>query len=516
MEQSCRSQIRDSTSSRSASSAYQHAWRRRARRPRRCLQLLEGVLADRLQHRKRGSPSEPSSWRSRLLSTSDVTPSSTSSPEVAGRAAQTASAASRVHPPTKTARRRTAPAPLGEQVVAPIDRAAQRRWRPSGRGPAGQQRRRVEPGQERRRREQRSAPPRARSPAGARPAAGAPRPSGSDRGGALRSTRRWPCSSSGPPPSGRLRADRRERPGRGRDLRPPGRPAAGDRAGGGRVKLLAAGGDAGPPGAPAAAADRRRARPAGPPADAARARSPGATTCWTRPSRRLFRRLAVFVGGCTLEAAEAVCDAGGELGARRPGRPRVAGRQEPAAPGRAGRTASRASRCSRRSASSRWSSCGPPARPRGAAAPRVLVRRRGGATRCRVTDLRSARLPCPSQRRLRELQRGHRLRPRYPRRRVASASRRCALGLLVDSRVRRGRTPRPRGRVRARRTPPAAGAPRALHAQGPEWNERRRARGRAGSAAGLRRTRRRLQPRTGVELSSGRIQGGAMGHMRQV
>ena len=32
------------------------------------------------------------------------------------------------------------------------------------------------------------------------------------------------------------------------------------------------------------------------------------------PEQRLFRRLAIFVGGCTLEAAEAVCDAGGELG----------------------------------------------------------------------------------------------------------------------------------------------------------------------------------------------------------
>ena len=38
-------------------------------------------------------------------------------------------------------------------------------------------------------------------------------------------------------------------------------------------------------------------------------RSAGRTTCSTRTSSRLFRRLAVFVGGCTYEAAEAVCDA---------------------------------------------------------------------------------------------------------------------------------------------------------------------------------------------------------------
>ena len=38
-------------------------------------------------------------------------------------------------------------------------------------------------------------------------------------------------------------------------------------------------------------------------------RSPGRTSCSTRPSGELFARLAVFAGGATLDAVEAVCDA---------------------------------------------------------------------------------------------------------------------------------------------------------------------------------------------------------------
>ena len=51
-------------------------------------------------------------------------------------------------------------------------------------------------------------------------------------------------------------------------------------------------------------------------------RSSGATSCSTADEQRLFARLAVFGGGCTLEATEEVCE-------RRPRRAAVARRQEP-------------------------------------------------------------------------------------------------------------------------------------------------------------------------------------------
>ena len=42
--------------------------------------------------------------------------------------------------------------------------------------------------------------------------------------------------------------------------------------------------------------------------------STGATSCWEPAEQTLFSRVAVFAGGCTLEAAEAVCNPSGELG----------------------------------------------------------------------------------------------------------------------------------------------------------------------------------------------------------
>ena len=76
---------------------------------------LERVLADRLEHPEAARPEK----RTRLLSTSDCS--------VSRSASQTASAASSVQPPRKTARRaNSALLVLGQQLVAPVDRRPQR------------------------------------------------------------------------------------------------------------------------------------------------------------------------------------------------------------------------------------------------------------------------------------------------------------------------------------------------------------------------------------------------------
>ena len=69
-------------------------------------------------------------------------------------------------------------------------------------------------------------------------------------------------------------------------------------------------------GAAPRAAHRRPARPARAPADAARDDRLELRAARRRTSRALFARLAVFVGGCTLEAAERPC---GGAGIARPG-----------------------------------------------------------------------------------------------------------------------------------------------------------------------------------------------------
>ena len=102
----------------------------------------------------------------------------------------------------------------------------------------------------------------------------------------LAASRPWPCSSRPGAPRRRFALTLRRAADGRRDLRPPGRPAARDRARPPRGSACSRRGAAGPARAAPRAAGRRPARPARAPADAARRRSTGATTCSTTPERR--------------------------------------------------------------------------------------------------------------------------------------------------------------------------------------------------------------------------------------
>ena len=132
-------------------------------------------------------------------------------------------------------------------------------------------------------------------PAGARAAA--------RRGGTVRG--RAPLRRSGAGGAPGLRPGRPDGAGGGRGLPPAGRAAPGPRAGRGARARAERRADRAAPGRPLPAAHRWL------PAAPRRQRTLRATLDWSHdllsaPERALFRRLAVFAGGWTLEAAEAV------------------------------------------------------------------------------------------------------------------------------------------------------------------------------------------------------------------
>ena len=86
-------------------------------------------------------------------------------------------------------------------------------------------------------------------------------------------------------------------------------PAAGPRAGGRTGEAALAGGAAAAARRGAAAPDRRRRRPCRSGSGRCARRSSGATSCSTHDAQAAFRRLSVFRGSFTLDAAEAVAGA---------------------------------------------------------------------------------------------------------------------------------------------------------------------------------------------------------------
>ena len=232
----------------------------------------------------------------------------------------------------------------------------------------------------------------------------------------------------------RLRADAEERRRGRRDLPPAGRPAAGDRAGRGAGEDPAAGGAARPHRTAARAADRRRARPAGAPADAA----PGdqvelrpadaARAEALSPPVGLRRRLHARSGRGGLQHAARTWASTCWTAS-----PRSSTTACSCSARRT--TASRASSCSRRSASTAGSGCSSTARPRRPArahAAYMLVARRGREPRDEPGGARS--VAALLRRRARQLPRRHPLADRHRRRGVGASARRGAVPVLGAAR----------------------------------------------------------------------------------
>ena len=104
-----------------------------------------------------------------------------------------------------------------------------------------------------------------------------------------------------------LHRRQRQRPVRRDDLWATRRHSSRHRAGGRACAQRVGRPDRRGPRRPVPAAARRQQHAPSPPADARTSRSSGATSCSTRTSSVLLRRLARFSGGFDLDAAEAVC-----------------------------------------------------------------------------------------------------------------------------------------------------------------------------------------------------------------
>ena len=345
-------------------------------------------------------------------------------------------------------------------------------------------------------------------------AARAPR-SGRSAGARCPSTRRCGCSSSGRGrrPAG-LRGRQRQRAGGRRDLRAPGRAAAGDRAGRGARQAAAARRH---PGAPRESPRRCCARGARDLPD--RQQTLRGAIAWSHDlldeaAQRLFARLAVFAGGGALDDVEAICggpDLGIDVleGLEALVDQSLVRQEQHGAEARAGdagddpRVRARAARRQSR-------------RGRGAQPPRAALPGAGRGGRAAPAARRAPSLAGPPRARARQPARGVRLlrRLRAHRRGAAPGGRDVAFLAVPRSpargaaarpaRARRSRVARPPRRARAGAR--GRGRPRLLARRhgGDDRELRRRAGARARQRRPAAHLERALQPLLHLRLGAGR------------